>query len=75
VEVPLPRLDVTELQQSLHQRPLIPGEFRQRDCGRVLGGYGVEEQRSGVLGVALQVAFERQTLKPFFHLIGYRLWV
>jgi hypothetical protein len=26
-------------------------------------------------GVALQVAFERQTLKPVFRLIGYRLWV
>jgi hypothetical protein len=25
--------------------------------------------------VALQVAFERQTLKPVFQLIGYRLWV
>ena len=25
--------------------------------------------------VALQVAFERQTLKPVFHLKGYRLWV
>ena len=25
--------------------------------------------------VALQVAFERQTLKPVFHLIGVRLWV
>jgi hypothetical protein len=25
--------------------------------------------------VALQVAFERQILKPVFHLIGYRLWV
>jgi hypothetical protein len=24
--------------------------------------------------VALQVAFERQTLKPVFQLIGYRLW-
>jgi hypothetical protein len=24
--------------------------------------------------VALQVAFERQTLKLVFHLIGYRLW-
>jgi hypothetical protein len=24
--------------------------------------------------VALQFAFERQTLKPVFHLIGYRLW-
>ena len=30
---------------------------------------------AGDLGVALQVAFERQTLKPVFHLIGYRLWV
>jgi hypothetical protein len=28
------------------------------------------------LDVALQVEFERQTLKPFFfHLIGYKLWV
>jgi hypothetical protein len=26
-------------------------------------------------GVALQVAFEKQILKPVFHLIGYRLWV
>jgi hypothetical protein len=25
--------------------------------------------------VALQVEFERQTLKPVFHLIGFRLWV
>jgi hypothetical protein len=25
--------------------------------------------------VALQVAFERQILKPVFHLIGFRLWV
>jgi hypothetical protein len=28
-----------------------------------------------IQGVALQVAFERQTLKPVFQLIGYRLWV
>jgi hypothetical protein len=26
-------------------------------------------------GEALQVAFERQTLKPVFQLIGYRLWL
>jgi hypothetical protein len=25
--------------------------------------------------VALHVAFERHTLKPVFHLIGYRLWL
>jgi hypothetical protein len=25
--------------------------------------------------LALQVAFERQILKPVFHLIGHRLWV
>jgi hypothetical protein len=31
--------------------------------------------RAAVLVVALQVAFERQTLKPVFHFIGYRLWV
>jgi hypothetical protein len=27
------------------------------------------------LGVALQVEFERQILKPVFHLIGFRIWV
>jgi hypothetical protein len=27
------------------------------------------------LDVALQVEFERQILKPVFHLIGFRLWV
>jgi hypothetical protein len=31
--------------------------------------------RGGKHVVALQVAFERQTLKPVFHLIGFRLWV
>ena len=36
---------------------------------------GVSSSDSGSRGVALQVAFERQTLKPVFHLIGYRLWV
>ena len=36
-----------------------------------LGG----DVRDVTLDVALQVAFERQTLKPVFHLIGYRLWV
>jgi hypothetical protein len=30
---------------------------------------------AGTHVVALQVAFERQTLKPVFYLIGYRLWV
>jgi hypothetical protein len=36
---------------------------------------GKRRRRTGTLLVALQVAFERQTLKPVFHLIGYRLWV
>jgi hypothetical protein len=27
------------------------------------------------LHVALQVAFERQTLKPVFRLMGFRLWI
>jgi hypothetical protein len=32
--------------------------------------------RQGVcLVVAVQVAFERQILKPGFHFIGHRLWV
>jgi hypothetical protein len=30
---------------------------------------------AAAFAVALQVAFERQTLKPVFQLIGYRLWV
>ena len=30
---------------------------------------------ASVRGVAVQVAFERRTLKPVFHLIGYRLWL
>jgi hypothetical protein len=28
-----------------------------------------------LLGVALQVEFERQILKPVFQLMGFRLWV
>jgi hypothetical protein len=32
-------------------------------------------QRQVIQDVAVQVAFERQTLKPVFHFIGYRLWV
>jgi hypothetical protein len=32
-------------------------------------------RRRQILAVALQVAFERQILKPVFHLIGYGLWV
>ena len=40
----------------------------------------VVERRLGQLDrlvrdVALQVAFERRTLKPVFQLIGFRLWV
>jgi hypothetical protein len=34
------------------------------------GQVGAHDARLA-LGVALQVAFERQTLKPVFHLIGY----
>jgi hypothetical protein len=36
---------------------------------------GLERERRGVRGVALQVEFERQILIPAFHFIGYRLWV
>jgi hypothetical protein len=35
----------------------------------------VHEAGAQLRVVALQVAFERQTLKPGFHLIGFRLWV
>ena len=39
----------------------------------------IEEARNDKAGtvrvVALQVEFERQILKPGFHLIGFRLWV
>ena len=41
-------------------------------------GAVLEERRALPLRahvVALQVEFERQILKPVFHLIGYRLWV
>jgi hypothetical protein len=51
---------------------------RVRSAGRGGGRAGdalrlrvVRERRV----VALQVAFERKTLKPVFHLIRYRLWV
>jgi hypothetical protein len=39
------------------------------------GVYGAPVGLSLTPGVALQVAFERQTLKPVFQFIGYRLWV
>jgi hypothetical protein len=43
---------------------------RARDVVRVV------QLGDGQRGVAaLQVEFERQTLKPVFHLIGFRLWV
>jgi hypothetical protein len=40
-----------------------------------VGEYTTGKESAGARGVALQVAFEKQTLKPVFHLIGYRLWV
>jgi hypothetical protein len=36
---------------------------------------GQAELEQSLRVVALQVAFERQILKPVFHMIGYRLWV
>jgi hypothetical protein len=38
-------------------------------------GEDLEVRGLARLDVALKVAFERQTLKPIFYLIGYRLWV
>jgi hypothetical protein len=48
-----------------------------RACGATPGGGFRSHAHSSSVShsVALQVAFERQTLKPVFHLIGYRLWV
>jgi hypothetical protein len=39
------------------------------------GGASSNRVMSASRAVAVQVAFERQTLKPVFHLIGYSLWV
>jgi hypothetical protein len=47
----------------------------QRGPHRGVGPDDPRRRRAARLGVALQVAFERQTLKPVFRLIGYRLWV
>jgi hypothetical protein len=49
----------------------------QRGARQQLARHRVQQRRRVVRprAVALQVAFERQTLKPVFHLIGYRLWV
>jgi hypothetical protein len=46
--------------QSHHEHVRVRPEHGRRAVPRV---------------VALQAAFERQILKPLFHLIGYRLWV
>jgi hypothetical protein len=35
----------------------------------------VVERAAGPRAVVAHVAFERQTLKPDFQMIGYRLWV
>jgi hypothetical protein len=50
------------------------GEVRRRAEAAVRRRLGVEHWVV-LHAVALQVAFERQILKPVFHLIGYRLWV
>jgi hypothetical protein len=46
-------------------------------ASRVLRGSVLAHDSEGNIlqGVALQVEFERQTLKPGFHLIGFRLLV
>ena len=55
------------------QRPTV----LQHQHGEDLRGHGRQPQAEVVVHrcVALQVEFERQNLKPVFHLIGYRLWV
>jgi hypothetical protein len=48
----------------------LPGGSRGSDVDRRAGGQAQNDH-----SVALQVEFERQTLKPDFHLIGFRIWV
>jgi hypothetical protein len=66
---------------NLHSPPhrQLHGHEAHGLLGRHQHGLGVRSggSRGNVSGhgVALQVAFERQTLKPVFRLIGYRLWV
>jgi hypothetical protein len=65
--------------------PQRRGERSRAQCHTACNLYSappvqlLEGRGDGPLGVhravALHVAFERQTLKPVFHLIGYRLWL
>jgi hypothetical protein len=59
--------------------PPPPAASRSQLVARLLSAASMDavSGRPGISPrfVALQVAFERQTLKPVFHLIGHRLWV
>jgi hypothetical protein len=56
-------------------------ELAREALGKEASGGGVHAVvtqvgvRARLRFVAVQVAFETQTLKPVFRLIGYRLWV
>jgi hypothetical protein len=60
----------------LHARTLYTYSGRMRKSSMLSreGGRVVRTLRFS-RSVALQVEFERQTLKPVFHVIGNRLWV
>ena len=65
---------------SLEDIVLVSGHLQQVIRPHTVLGQVVGGERQAALHVvrrvvAVQVAFERQTLKPVFRLIGYRLWV
>ena len=53
----------------------LRGRRRREAACFLLSSASIPGGPSLALAVALQVEFERQFLKPAFHLIGYRLWV
>jgi hypothetical protein len=54
--------------------PCPARSVQQRQRGGARGQRRRRRRLQQHRGAALQVAFERQTLKPVFHLIGFRLW-
>jgi hypothetical protein len=57
------------------KRPSLDEAYKVDDCSKKPLAVQPRDARASDPGVALQVAFERQILKPVFHLIGFRLWV
>jgi hypothetical protein len=85
VHAPPPRPRLGGVAQAHHRAPLprrrLSGGGANPRAEGEHAGLGVvkrrrlQHSRARGRGVALQVEFERQILKPAFHFIGYRLWV